>query len=330
MGNPLERPLRALDDWQQRHPAVGLPVAVVKKFGDDQAGNYVALLTYYAFVSTFPLLLVLVTLSEMVLGSHPALRERLLQTALAEFPVVGQTLQDSVRTPSGSGLALAVGLVAAFWGGSGLAGTVQTVLNSLWLVPKRHWPGFPWNYLRSIALLLLLGLGVLLTALMAAFAAAGHVLGLSGTGVHLLTVALTTVIYCGLFLLGFRLALSPEVRTGDLVLGAVLSGIAWQALLTVSGTLAGHLYHSREVTGVFASVLGLLAWFGLQATITVYVVELDIVRARHLWPRALAQPPLTPADRDYLRASAEAEARRPEQHVDVRFDGGSGESATRR
>ena len=100
-------------------------------------------------------------------------------------------------------------------------------------------------------------------------------------------------------------------------------------LLTISGTLAGHLYNSREVTGVFASVLGLLAWFGLQATITVYVVELDIVRARHLWPRALAQPPLTPADRDYLRASAEAETRRPEQHVDVRFDGGSKGSATR-
>ena len=320
MGNPLEQPLRALDDWQQRHPVAALPVAVVKKFGDDQAGNYVALLTYYAFVSTFPLLLVLVTLSEIVLGSHPALRERLLQTALVEFPVVGQTLQESVRTPTGSAPALAVGLVAAFWGGSGLAGTVQTVLNSLWLVPRRKWPGFPWNYLRSIALLLLLGVGLVLTALMAAFAAAGHLPGLSGTGVHVLSVVLTTAVYCGLFLLGFRLAVSPEVRTADLVLGAVLSGIAWQVLLTLGGTLASHLYNSREVTGIFASVLGLLAWFGLQATITVYVVELDIVRARHLWPRSLTQPPLTPADQDYLRATAEAEARRPEQHVDVRFD----------
>jgi uncharacterized BrkB/YihY/UPF0761 family membrane protein len=319
--NPIERPLRALDAWQQRHRVTAVAVAVVKKFGDDQAGNFVALLTYYAFLATFPLLLVLVTVTEIVLGSHPELRRQLLDTALSEFPVAGPTLQQSVRTPSGSGLALVVGLVGAFWGGSGLAGTMQTVLNSLWMVPKRQWPGFPWNYLRSIALLLLLGVGVVLTALMAAFAGAGHVLGLSGTGVHLLTIVLTTVVYCGMFLLGFRLAVSRQVGTRDLVLGAVLSGVAWQVLLTLGGTLAAHLFHSREVTGVFALVLGLLGWFALQATVTVYVVELDVVRTRDLWPRGLAQPPLTRADEDYLRASAQAEARRPEQRVQVDFDG---------
>jgi membrane protein len=320
MDNPIERPLRALDGWQQRHRLPAVVVAVVKKFGDDQAGSYVAQLTYYAFVSTFPLLLVLVTVTEIFLGNHPELRQQLLDSALSEFPIAGPTLQQSVRTPSGSGLAVVVGLVLAFWGGSGLAGTMQTVLNSLWLVPKRQWPGFPWNYLRSIALILLLGLGVVLTALMAAFAGAGHVLGLSGTGVHLLTIVLTTLVYCGLFLLGFRLAVSRQVPTGDLVLGAVLSGLAWQVLLTLGGTLATRLYHSREVTGVFALVLGLLGWFALQATVTVYVVELDVVRARHLWPRSLAQPPLTEADEHYLRASAQAEARRPEQRVQVDFD----------
>jgi membrane protein len=319
--NPIERPLRALDDWQQRHRVTAVAVAVFKKFGDDQAGNYVALLTHYAFVSTFPLLLVLVTVTEIVLGSHPQLRQQLLDTALSEFPIAGPTLQQSVRTPSGSGLALVVGLVGAFWGGSGLAGTMQTVLNSLWMVPKRQWPGFPWNYLRSIALLLLLGIGVVLTALMAAFAGAGHVLGLSGTGVHLLTIALTTAVYCAMFLLGFRLAVSRQVSTRDLVLGAVLSGVVWQVLLTLGGTLAAHLFHSREVTGVFALVLGLLGWFALQATVTVYVIELDVVRNRHLWPRGLAQPPLTRADEDYLRASAQAEARRPEQRVHVDFEG---------
>jgi membrane protein len=326
MDNPLERPFRAVDGWQQRHRLPALIVAVVKKFGDDQASNYVALVTYYAFVSTFPLLLVFVTLTEIVLGRQAALRQQLLDSALAEFPVVGPTLQQSVRVPSGTGFALVVGLVGSFWGGNRLAGTMQNVLNSLWMVPKRHWPGFPFNYLRSIALLLLLGVGVVLTALMAAFAGAGAVLGLSGTGVHLLSILLTTIAYSGLFMLGFRLAVSPEVKTRELMLSAILSGIAWQVLLTLGGTLAAtHLYRSREVTGVFALVLGLLAWFALQATVTVYVVELDVVRSRRLWPRGLAQPPLTPADEDYLRAAVEAEARRPEQHVDVEFDRSAGQ-----
>jgi uncharacterized BrkB/YihY/UPF0761 family membrane protein len=162
---------------------------------------------------------------------------------------------------------------------------------------------------------------VVLTALMATFAGVGALFGLSGTGVHVLTVALTTAVYCGLFLLGFRLAVSKEIRTRELLLSAILSGLAWQVLLTVGGTLAAqHLYRSREATGVFAIVLGLLGWFALQATVTVLFVELDIVRARRLWPRALAQPPLTDADEDYLRASTQAETRRPEQHVAVDFD----------
>jgi membrane protein len=319
--NPVERPLRALDAWQQRHRVPAILVAVVKKYGDDAAGNSVALLTYYAFVATFPLLLVLVTVSEIVLRNHPDVQQHLLDSALSEFPVVGPTLQQSLKAPTGTGFALVVGIVGAFWGASGLAGAVQSVLNQLWLVERRHWPGFPWNYLRSIALLLLLGLGVVLTALMATFAGVGALFGLSGTGVHILTVALTTAVYCGLFLLGFRLAVSKQVRTRELVLGAILSGLAWQVLLTVGGTLAAErLYRSREAAGVFAIVLGLLAWFALQATVTVFFVELDIVRARRLWPRALAQPPLTDADEDYLRASTQAETRRPEQHVAVDFD----------
>src|SRR3954449_7882553 len=143
MDNPIERPLRALDGWQQRHRLSAVVVAVVKKFGDDQAGSYVAQLTYYAFVSTFPLLLVLVTVTEIFLGNHPELRQQLLDSALSEFPIAGPTLQQSVRTPSGSGLAVVVGLVLAFWGGSGLAGTMQNVLNSLWLLPHRDGAAFP-------------------------------------------------------------------------------------------------------------------------------------------------------------------------------------------
>jgi membrane protein len=319
--NPIERPLRALDAWQQRHTVPAILVAVVKKYGDDSAGNSVALLTYYAFVATFPLLLVLVTVSEIVLRNHPDVQKQLLDSALSEFPVVGPTLQQSLKAPTGTGFALVVGIVLAFWGGSRLAAAVQTVLNRLWLVERRHWPGFPWNYVRSIALLLLLGLGVVLTALTATFAGVGALFGLSGAGVHVLTVVLTTAVYCGLFLLGFRLAVSKEIRTRELFLSAILAGVAWQVLLTVGGTLAAErLYRSREAAGVFAIVLGLLGWFALQATVTVFFVELDIVRARRLWPRALAQPPLTDADKDYLRASTQAETRRPEQHVAVDFD----------
>jgi membrane protein len=57
--NGIERIARSIDRLQQRHRPIAFAVAVVKKFSDDQAGNLVALLTYYAFVAIFPLLLAL-------------------------------------------------------------------------------------------------------------------------------------------------------------------------------------------------------------------------------------------------------------------------------
>jgi membrane protein len=66
-------------------------------------------------------------------------------------------------------------------------------------------------------------------------------------------------------------------------------------------------------------VLGLLAWFGLQATVVVYAVEADVVRARHLWPRSLLPPPLTDADKAYYTDAVRAETQRPEQRLDVQY-----------
>ena len=38
---PVSKVMGALDDWQRRTPGAGVPYAVVKKFGDDNA-NLVA------------------------------------------------------------------------------------------------------------------------------------------------------------------------------------------------------------------------------------------------------------------------------------------------
>jgi len=68
-------------------------------------------------------------------------------------------------------------------------------------------------------------------------------------------------------------------------------------------------------------VLGLLAWLNLQAQLTLFAVEADVVRSRRLWPRSILQPPLTRGDRRAYRAYAESQRRRPadEQEIDVQF-----------
>ena len=108
--------------------------------------------------------------------------------------------------------------------------------------------------------------------------------------------------------------------TRSLLPGAITGGILWTVLQVLSTWLVHHFLHSNSVYGVFATVLGLLAWIYLATEITVYSAEINVVLARRLWPRAIVQPPLTEADRASMALQALQNQRRPEQHIEVTFD----------
>ena len=58
----IRRLLIVIDDWQRASRAVGLAYAVIKKFGDDDANQFVVALGWYGFVAIYPLLLVVITI----------------------------------------------------------------------------------------------------------------------------------------------------------------------------------------------------------------------------------------------------------------------------
>jgi len=91
-----------LDDLQRRHPAAGFPLAVLYKYFDDQGGSLAALIAYYAFLSLFPLLLLLSTILGIVLVGHPGLQDQVLHSALSQFPVIGDQLGQPKRVGGGS------------------------------------------------------------------------------------------------------------------------------------------------------------------------------------------------------------------------------------
>ncbi|WP_052425474.1 hypothetical protein [Mycobacterium kyorinense] len=118
--NPIERAARGFDGWQQRHPVVGFPIAVVKKFSDDQAGYHVSLLAYYSFVAAFPLLLALTAIAGVVLRSHPKLQEHLVNSAFAEFPIVGGQIHQQLGVANfGNSLSLTIGILGSLYGARG-------------------------------------------------------------------------------------------------------------------------------------------------------------------------------------------------------------------
>jgi membrane protein len=319
--NRIERSARDFDRWQQLHRPIAFVLAVAKKFGDDQAGNLVALLAYYAFLATFPLLLALTTILGLVLRNFPRLQRDLLDSAFAEFPIIGAQIHDQLGVASfGNAFSLTIGLLGAFLGGRGFANGLQNALSSLWAVPRAERPGFPANYLRTMALLLLLTVGVAVTA--AASAAAGVVTawGIGDFAVHLVSIGVGSLLGWAYFLAVFRVATPAQVPTSWMLPGSAVSAVAWQLLLTAAGVIVAHLLrHAQAVAGLFGLVLGLLAWFGLQATVVVYAIEADVVRAKHLWPRSLIPPPLTEADRAYYSDALLAQAQRPELRVEIDY-----------
>jgi membrane protein len=311
-----ERIARRADRAHRRRPWLAFPYAVLKKFGDDQAGNLAALISYYGFFSLFPLMLVLVTVLGMVLQANSELQVRIQSSALANFPVIGEEIDSNVRALGGSGVTVAIGVALALWAGIGVLRVMQTAMNTVWNVPFRHRPNFVKTLLRAVIMLVVLGLVTI------AAAGAGSVgSGNDNALLSLLWVAISLLLNFLLFVLAFRILTSEDLSWGDVWLGAAIAAIAWTALQALGGYIVRHqLEGATQTYGTFATVIGLLAWIYIGAQVTLLAAEVNVVKKRRLWPRAIVQPPLTDADARALASYVRQEERRPEQNVDVRID----------
>jgi membrane protein len=309
--------LRKVDAYQKRHALLAFPIAVVRKFGDDQAGNLAALIAYYGFFSLFPLLLVLVTVLGMVLRNNPDLQTRILDSALANFPVIGTEISRNIDALEGSGVTLAMGIALTLWSGLGVIKATQTAMNTVWNVPFEHRPNFLKSTLRALIMLGVLGVLTL------ASAAAGTIGGGSSQWwLVVLGLVVSLVVNLFLFLLAFRVLTSENLTWSDVLPGAAVGSVAWTTLQALGGLyVSRELQGASDVYGTFAVVIGLLAWIFIGAELTLLAAEVNVVRKRHLWPRSLVQPPFTDADVEALTRYAKQEGRRPEERIDVEVQG---------
>jgi membrane protein len=306
--------LTRLDAAQRSTPWLAFPIAVAKKFGEDRAGSHAALIAYYGFFSMFPLLLALVTILGFLLANDPALRERIVDSALASFPVIGRQIR--VNRIDGSGVALAVALAFALWTGLGVIRTAEVAMDDVWDVPKGDRPGFLGATVRALLLLFVFGAGLAVSALLAGLSSSEGRFGFVAQGS---AFAGTVALNAFLFTAAFRVLTTAEIGWRDVLPGGVVAAIGW-ALLQFLGTwlVQRHLAQATEVYGLFAAVIGLLSWIFIAAQLTLVASEINVVRSRHLWPRSLIPPPRTPSDEEAITRAVKEEER-PGQVVDVRF-----------
>jgi len=319
----LLTPVRAFDRLQRRTPALGFPVAVVRKFADDQATHLAAIVAWYGFFSLFPLLLVLVTVLGYVLEGDRGLYDRIVDSALGQLPIIGSDIQ--LGALSGDTAALAIGLAGALWAGLGVTLAAQRAMNEVWDVPHRKRRNFLTARLHGLLVLAVLGaLNIGISVLVALLVG-----GLGGLGIGVSGLALTLVLDVALFWATFRLLTVEEVPTRALWPGIVIAAVGWGLLQTLGGIYVDRVVSRASATyGFFAVVIGLLSWLYLGAQMLLYAAEANVVRARRLWPRGLLEPP-TAADLRALEAAARVAERGRGQRVEVRFappddDGGGG------
>src|SRR5581483_6415338 len=185
-----------------RSTPVRLAIAVNARASEDSLGVLAGNLTYTAFLSLFPLLLL-----GFVLAGDPALRadwtSRLTGTIPGLSGLVGRNIEAIVDGRVGTGI---IGLAGAAWSASALTGSAEHALSTVFRTPRA---GLIRRRLR--ALLLMLGLGVLaagstlLTGLATSWSGGG---GLGGA-VRALGAIAGISLDLGTFLVAYR-ALTPR------------------------------------------------------------------------------------------------------------------------
>jgi YihY family inner membrane protein len=277
----LKAPLRRFDGFQQRHRSLAAPLGVVKKFGDDEGGSMVSLIAYRAFFSLFPLLLLLTTILGYLLADDPDLRKKVVASTLSQFPVIGDQLRGGELT--GSGIALAVGLVGSLLAGLGVVLETEKSFDRVWGVPADERHGFLGSRLRAIGLLVLLGGLAVVSTVVSGLVAGGSSLFGPGWDI-LMATALNLIVFAAVF----RLLTSAQIASRALLPGIVIATVGWEALQLLGGWYVSHeVRNATPVYGTFALVIGLLAWIHIGAFFTVLGAEANVVRERGLWPRRL-------------------------------------------
>lgn len=321
----------SVDAFQRRHPVLGFPLAVVYKYFDDQGPYLAAALTYYAFIAIFPLMLLGTSILGLILRGEPNWQESILDSALAQFPIIGDELgrPEGLR---GSFAGVVVGALAALYGALGLGQALQNTQHVAWSVPRNSRPNPIYARVKTLLLLLTAGLSLLAVTIVSTIASTTDVFTeVIGDGLKTLLPVLTVlVVGTGLTYL-FRFAATGQHSFWRSAPGGYTLAVLWQLLQLGGAAYVDRvLVNTSSMTKTFGLVLGLIGFLWIGAVMAVLATEVNVVLARRLWPRALLTPftdnvQLTDADREAYALYARMQRHKGFEKVVVRWEPGPAE-----
>ncbi len=325
-----------VDAFQRRHPVAGFPIGVIYKFGEDQGPYLAALITYYGFLSLFPLLLLLTSVLGFVLDGRPELQQQILDSTLSQFPVIGDEIADPQGLEGNLG-AIVVGGLVALYGALGIAQAIQNAMNVTWSVPRHHRPNPVRARLRSLRFIAVAGIAVVATTILSGAGSSARTFGADvGRWNTIAAIMLSILVNGAVFVVTFRIFRPDKVRSRDVIPGAIVAAVIWQLLQFFGVAFVGNIVKDSGATyGVFALVLGLFAWIFLAAVGVVIGSEINVVRTKQLYPRALLTPftdnvDLTDADRRAYLDAVSSQQFKGFQSVTVHYEDDGQQASARR
>jgi YihY family inner membrane protein len=297
-----------VDRFQRGMPVFGFPWAVIKRYIEDRGAWLGSLIAYFGFFSLYPLLVAFTTVATWLFGDHPKALQQILSAVWSKVPFASADLAEQVNEQvtdlSGQGWIAFVSIVVSLWGAVGVVRVLQDAVNTMWGVPRYRRPPYLIKVARGTLMLGLLGVGIIGSAVIAGVTLAVDMPVMATIGAAIGNIVLSVLVTLAIY----RLVLGRSVPYRVHMPGAVMMGVGVWGL-----TLIGGLYVQRVITrmtnvfGPFASTIGLLAYVSLLIQIFVFSTEVNVVRAKRLWPRTLTDNIGEP-DRRAIALSMQREA----------------------
>jgi membrane protein len=289
--------LEWLDDFQRRHKIVSFSFAVIKRYSEDQTGHQAALLTYYAFLSLFPLLLILTTIAQLLANKNLNLQMSIVHGLTNYFPVLGGQLSVHIHSLHKNGVALFIGMAIIFYGARGVADVFKGGVRHIWHIPSSAKGSVLQEAFSSFKLIANAGIGFIVASISAGLAASAG----QGLIVRGLSIVVNMIILACIFNYMIQLSLPRIIKVKEQQLAAIMAAVMITALQLFGGYVLLHVLKNLDALySYFALSLGLISWIYLQAQAVYYAMEISVVKNNHLWPRSFTGKKLTTADKIIL------------------------------
>lgn len=257
---------------RRRWRSADLAVETVDAYSRHRTGRNAALIAHYGFLSIFPLLLAATTVLGFVLQNRPKLRADIIDSALAQVPIVGQQIATDPSKLRGDVVVLVLGLLLTLWAAMRAFVMLQVALDDVAEVPRAERPNAARIRLHALTGMGLIGSAQIGTAIITSFVGVTGVLGISKVLLIISAVVINTTVLTA----SYRWLTSTRPTWASLWPGGVIGGFAFAGLQLIGTAVVGRaIARASPVYGTFASVIGLLTWIGLHATIALLGAELN-------------------------------------------------------